>query len=163
MEAEQAGASAAALTAVEPSGETASTVGPIGPATGQHASAAALTAVEPSGETASTDGPAGQHASAAALAALTAVEPYGRAHGWSKYEEMSNEAVDKLFTQNYDYKGLRKPKLITIYPGQTLVFHGMLVHAGAPGVVDSNGNIIPAHRLHRYIMPKGSKVDMAKD
>ncbi|GAX75659.1 hypothetical protein CEUSTIGMA_g3103.t1 [Chlamydomonas eustigma] len=77
MEAEQ-GASAAALTAVEPSGETASTVGTVGPV-GQHASnasAAALTAVEPiSGETARTFGPADQHASAAAL---TAVDPNGK-------------------------------------------------------------------------------------
>ncbi|GAX86011.1 hypothetical protein CEUSTIGMA_g13427.t1 [Chlamydomonas eustigma] len=73
METEQC-ASAAALTAAEPSGGTANTA--VAGPTGQDASVAALTAVEPSGETANTAvgtvGPTGQDAS---VPALTAVEP----------------------------------------------------------------------------------------
>lgn len=37
----------------------------------------------------------------------------------------------------------------------------MLVHAGAPGQLDKDGNVIPAYRLHRYLMPIGSDIEVA--
>ena len=107
-------------------------------------------------------------------------------HGWPEFKEVSTKVLDKLIANNYGYPGLMQPTLITIQPGQTIVFHGMLVHAGAPGQPDERGDIIPCHRcvriiyllftyfqnqsyanvsytwqrLHRYIMPKGSQVEL---
>lgn len=61
--------------------------------------------------------------------------------------------------------GLEKPVVVTIYPGQTLIFHGMTVHAGAPGQLkgDGSGEVEPCFRLHRYIMPIGDDIDLTPD
>ena len=66
-------------------------------------------------------------------------------HGWPDFDK-SSEELDKEFARLVGCSDLMRPTLVTIYPGQTLVFHGMLIHAGAPGRVGSDGVVVPCHR-----------------
>lgn len=81
-------------------------------------------------------------------------------HGWPDFMKNSSKLVDRDFCDQFTTKPFM-PKVIQLQPGETILFHGMLVHAGAPGQLDAEGNVVPAYRLHRYIMPIASDIDVA--
>ena len=67
------------------------------------------------------------------------------AHGWPTFSS-SSETLDEQHARRFGCPDLLCPQLVTIHPGQTIIFHGMLVHAGAPGLCDDFGNTKPCHR-----------------
>lgn len=86
-------------------------------------------------------------------------EPEYDAQGNPNFKKNSSVEKDVMFAQNFN---MVRPIVLTIWPGQTIVFHGMTVHAGAPGRFkkDGSGEVEPCFRLHRYIMPKGSEIEL---
>lgn len=52
---------------------------------------------------------------------------------------------------------MQAPVEVSIKAGQTIVFDGMLVHAGTAGGPGPDGNWLPRYRLHRYIYPSPEK------
>jgi ectoine hydroxylase-related dioxygenase (phytanoyl-CoA dioxygenase family) len=75
----------------------------------------------------------------------TLIMTLAKEHGWPGFEK-STEILDAEFADKFGYKDLKHPYLVTIHPGQTIIFNGMLVHAGAPGVTDADGITVPSYR-----------------
>ena len=93
-----------------------------------------------------------------------AVEELAVQHGFylpGGFRDNSTAKVDQVIAGTFGEE--QQPIMLTIQPGQTVIFDGYLVHAGAPSQLDDEGNVIPCYRLHRYIGPEGEEMELGKD
>jgi len=67
------------------------------------------------------------------------------------YFSESSEDKDKKLAKDLQK---RKPIRVVLHSGQTLIMDGYLVHCGDRGYMDEEGNIVPAIRLHMYLVNK---------
>ena len=81
-------------------------------------------------------------------------------HGFYKQGSFRSNSTASLDAYLANMYGEQQPIMLTIQPGQTVIFDGYLLHAGAPGIVDEDGNVIPCPRLHRYMMPIDETINL---